>query len=433
VVTPGAQRRGKARDTAEASSVFAAEAARLRNVLAAGRSAVFLQLFDLLIERSLDERAPKEIEIAHAIFGQEAARNTLHDSSVRVYVHRLRKRLDEFYSGQPGPRLQILKGEYRIVLSSAESTGGRYARLAWPAAWGWREAKGWWLTLGFVLVLNGLAWSLHAPARDHLQQGPGPATTGYWSPTSGDAPTVVVVGDSYMVAQTENQRDIKRLVQDPAIRSRDDLGGYLKTHPKAFYELYDLDIHYAPIGTALATWEVLPTLSQVHRDRGVATRLMSSSRLTAQTLKSNDIVYIGQVSSLGILASPLLRASGFGLGQTRGDLIDQVSGKRYAADVGAGREGQSRIDYGYVASLPGPSGKHIFVISGLGDAGVQSMAALAANRAQIDALAKRSGAETSFEALYAVQAMGDALLDRSLIVVRPLRPAAVWDIRPAQN
>ena len=432
-MSDGAQRRGSAPDLIDASSAFAEEAARLRKVLAAGRSAVFLQLFNLLIERSSDERAPKEIEIALAIFGQEAARSTLHDSSVRVYVHRLRKRLDEFYSGKPGPRLHILKGEYRIVLSPAgvAETGGE--RWPWPAALGWRKATGWWAALALVLVLNGLAWALLAPERTPPQQGPGPAAAGFWRPMSVDAPTLVVIGDSFMLAQTENQRDVKRLVQEPAIRSREDLGGYLMTHPKAFYELYDLDIHYASTGTAVATWEVLPTISRLHQDRGAATRLMSSSRLTAQALKSNDIVYIGPLSSLGILASPMLRSSGFEMGRTRADLVDEVSGKRYAADVGAGRDGQSRIDYGYVASLPGPAGKHIFVISGLGDAGVQSMAALVGDQALVDDLAKRAGPGASFEALYAVQAMGNALLSRSLIVARPLRPATAWDARQIRD
>ena len=78
---------------------FRSETARFRKELAKGRSSNQLALFDFLVERSLDERSPKEVEIALEFFGSDATRDSSADSGVRVYVHRLRKRIDHFYAG----------------------------------------------------------------------------------------------------------------------------------------------------------------------------------------------------------------------------------------------------------------------------------------------------------------------------------------------
>ena len=104
----------------DSEAIFEAETARFREILAKGRSATQLALFDLLVERSRDPRSPKEIEVALALFGSVATHDAGSDSGVRVYVHRLRKRIDEYYLARTGPRLVIPKGEYRIALERSD-------------------------------------------------------------------------------------------------------------------------------------------------------------------------------------------------------------------------------------------------------------------------------------------------------------------------
>ena len=98
-------------------------AGRLRAANAMGRSDSLKKLFDFLVARSADAAAPKELEVASAIFGASANFDASQDASVRVYIHRLRQKLDEYYQGagrNEPERLLIPKGVgYRILAAPA--------------------------------------------------------------------------------------------------------------------------------------------------------------------------------------------------------------------------------------------------------------------------------------------------------------------------
>jgi hypothetical protein len=78
------------------------------------------RLFDYLVENSLAGQSPKEIAIAIDVFGKTSDFDAAQDALVRVYIHKLRKALDEFYSarGEPSARLQLPRGDYRLQLST---------------------------------------------------------------------------------------------------------------------------------------------------------------------------------------------------------------------------------------------------------------------------------------------------------------------------
>lgn len=94
---------------------FTIEVDRFRGSLA--RTGLLLRLYDFLVERSVVDRVPKEVEVAQEMFGRSSDFDAAQDASVRVYIHRLRRKLDQFYAGSDGRRLFIPLGEYRIVLS----------------------------------------------------------------------------------------------------------------------------------------------------------------------------------------------------------------------------------------------------------------------------------------------------------------------------
>ena len=61
-----------------------------------GKPGPLSRLFDYLLTRSLEGEAPKETEIALQVFGKSAGFDVSQDAVVRVYVHKLRRRLEEF-------------------------------------------------------------------------------------------------------------------------------------------------------------------------------------------------------------------------------------------------------------------------------------------------------------------------------------------------
>lgn len=109
--------------TPEFVSQLQQQAGQLRASQALGRSSAMSRLFDYLLERSLaGDVAPKEVEIALNVFGKPADFDGSSDAVVRVYVHKLRRRLEEYYSRSPSVgRIVIPKGEYRLVLERSEA------------------------------------------------------------------------------------------------------------------------------------------------------------------------------------------------------------------------------------------------------------------------------------------------------------------------
>ena len=78
------------------------------------------RMFDYLAERSLAGQSPKEIAIAIDVFGKSPDFDVSQDALVRVYIHKLRKALDEYYSSAGGraAELHIPRGEYRLKVSA---------------------------------------------------------------------------------------------------------------------------------------------------------------------------------------------------------------------------------------------------------------------------------------------------------------------------
>src|SRR5688572_23291511 len=100
------------------SAALHQQADRIRASGALGKPGALSRLFDFLLERSLAGEAPKELEIAFKVFGKDSRFDVSQDSVVRVYVHKLRRRLDEYYGGlgSTPARITIPKGEYRLTL-----------------------------------------------------------------------------------------------------------------------------------------------------------------------------------------------------------------------------------------------------------------------------------------------------------------------------
>ena len=103
------------------TELLRAHAERIRASGVLGRSPLMQRLFDFLLTCSLADRAPKEIEVAMDAFGKGADFDVSQDAMVRVYVHKLRRKLEEFYAGSAADEpahLAIPKGEYRFVVET---------------------------------------------------------------------------------------------------------------------------------------------------------------------------------------------------------------------------------------------------------------------------------------------------------------------------
>ena len=403
-------------------------AQRLRGRHALGRSEGLNRLFDYLVATAGSGARPKEFEVAAAVFGRDSSFDGAQDASVRVAVHRLRRKLEEFYAG-PGRddalRLTIPKGEYRMATEArpqAETAAATSPR-------GWRKSAA--IGVALLVALNLAAWALfwgtHGTERTLARVQ---ASAPWAALLKTGAPTLLVVGDYYIFGEIDEQAGINRLVREYGINSREDLDAWLMDNPRAMGSYRDLDLYYLPVGAAWALRSIVPIVTRGDAG-GDNLHVVMASDLTPEMLKRNNIVYLGYLSGLGILRAPVFAGSRFSIGETYDELVDGQTHKTYVSQEGGPQEGDAqRRDYGYVTAFKGPAGNRIVVIAGDRDTGLQQAAEAMANPDALKALRKSAGAPNGFEALYEAEGIGRSGLGGHLVLSAPRSAVNPWTSQP---
>lgn len=410
---------------------LAEEASRFKmELVGESRSTTLSNLFDYLVERSNDPRAPKEIEVAIAVFGKNGTFDTSQNSMVRGYMHRLRQRLDKFNAGKTGLRLTIPKGEYRLTLSEApdndreEDASPDTPPTIWKRMWTVRTAS-------MVIGANLCIWALVFLFGHSWPTPPPLAQTALWKSVIANGRTpVVAVGDFFLYAKSGADGRMERLSMNPEIQTEAELSSYLMTHPEYNGKLHNRDIYRVPAREAKSAMAILNLVSAMRPGKDIG-GVVPVSRISQDRIDSSNIIYIQYFSQLGTLRSPILHLSGFAPTDDFNQIRDVASGKIYQARYSAGEgtpTGGSVVaansygyDYGYVASFPGSAGTHNILISGISDEGLSQMVKLVADKRQLDSLAQKTDGGRSFEALYQVRTIGGLVFDTKLLVVRSLK------------
>ncbi|TWB43996.1 hypothetical protein [Nitrospirillum pindoramense] len=403
----------------------------LRDELGSKRSDKLLRLFDFLLERTIEMRPPTELEITNEIFSAGRTVDSPQDATVRVYIHRLRKLMEDVYRERPGPGLSIPLGEYSVQLTGvAEMAVEDEVPVPPPPAGKAPPLARKWLALGAAGLMALLALLFFFPAAPKP-----PIWPAIWRPlANSDRPITIVMGDYFLFGQMGSQGPMStsapRLVWDHSILTRDDLDIYLMRHPEEGERVTPSREQYVSSSTIMALEKVQAILRHLTRGQARSIKLISASQLVPDAFKSSDVVYVGLLSGLSVLlCDPLFQASGFKLGDTFNDLTDVSTGTKYQSDgVVLTEERIPRVDYGYMASLPGPAGNTIMIIAGTRDPGLLEMAELAGDPARIAAAGFNGNVSfRGLEMLYRVRAMANLNIGATLVLHRELRSQGIWD------
>lgn len=422
-------------------------AERVRARLVFGRSRVMPRLFDFLVECSIAGKAPKEIEVAVVVFDQSPTIEVTQNALVRVYIHKLRRKLEEYYAGpglQEDTRLVLLKGEYRFALErrsppeavlptsaesglpSADSPTARRANTRRSSRWLWGA--------GIVLatVANiGLWVFTHRGESDAEREVASVRATPVWAPLLADnRPVFIVVGDYYIFGELDDSSpNVRRLVRDFDINSPNDLEQYLKNHPELADRYMDMALEYLPVSAAYVLHDLIPIL-EPSRQNGRRVQVILASRLTADMLKSADIVYVGLLSGMRLLREPTFSSSEFQIGDSYDELVDRHTRQRYFSEAGFAEDEQRHrgeySDYGYFSTFNGPGGNRIMVIAGTRDEALMHTGEVLTHTSGMRPLHDRVGDAANFEALYAVEALDRTNLTGRLIFTGRLDTRAIW-------
>jgi hypothetical protein len=393
------------------------------------------RLFDYLAACSLAGTSPKEITIAIDVFGKKADFDVSQDALVRVYIHKLRRTLEEFYAAQAGEDItpvHIPRGEYRLTLrpkvatvpavtsppppphsaslsvAGATAPSGRHLGVA--ALVGAAVAG-----LGLLIIFGILRW--HSPQSDLDLVRANPV----WSAIlKDDRPILIVVGDYYLIGETDDSMEVKRLIREYSVNSKNDLDNYVRQHPETADRYMDVALRYLPTSTAFALRDIMPVLGTGRR----RVNLSMMSDVTPATLKSANIIYIGYLSGLGIMQQLVFAGSRFTIGESYDELMDsktkhlyisQTASQNRGAPHSSGRESSYR-DFGFFSSFHGPGGNTIVVISGTRDEGVRQTAEAFTNLEKLRELGRQIDAASPFEALIEVSALDGVNLSGKILL-----------------
>lgn len=389
-----------------------------------GKPGTLSRLFDYLLTRSLEGDAPKETEIALQVFGKSPGFDVSQDAVVRVYVHKLRRRLEEFNSraASGGVKIAIPKGEYRLLLERPVEAA---SEIAAPPAPPVRRAN--WIGIGLAIcgallvgTLLGTGFSAGGAQWDMREV----RNSAVWAPLlDDDRPITVVIGDYYLLGEANPQTGhIDRLVREFFINSHEDFRDHAELNPQLMQRYRNLDLTYLPAASAFALQDVVPVLGS-----SKPVRVVLMSQLDANSLKNSHIVYIGYISGLGMLGDRVFAASRVTPGGSYDELVDNQTQHTYLSTaMGAMPDGEFR-DYGYFSTFEGPDGNRIVVIAGTRDIGVMQVAQSLSQRSAIRELCQHAGTARAFESLVEVSGMGKTGLHARSLFVSGMKADRVWD------
>jgi hypothetical protein len=379
------------------------------------------RMFDYLAEKSLAGQSPKEIAIAMDVFGKSGDFDVSQDALVRVYIHKLRKALDEYYASSSNAgvaELHIPRGEYRLKVSARAPSKAPDVAIPATAQRGRRfRALGAAAVLGAAVLVGAIATWAWTPRSDLERVRASPI----WSSLlKDDRPIMIVVGDYYLIGETDDSMGVNRLIREYSVNSKNDLDHYVQEHPELADRYMDVGLRYLPISTAFALRDVMVVLAPENRRITVS----KMSDIDPSSLKSADIVYIGYLSGMGMLQDLIFAGSRFSVGDSYDEVFDKRTRLSYVSEIGSdimdppqptGKE-KTYHDYGVFEKVRGPGGNTIVVISGTRDAGVTQTAEAFTSAQKLKELEQKSDAKLPLEALLEVSAVNGVNLNGRLLV-----------------
>lgn len=342
---------------------------------ALGRSPTYAKLLEYLAEASESGVICSEVSLAIDVFNKGEDFDVTSDSTVRVYVHNLRQKLNNYYEQtgkEDSVRLSIPKGAYRLTIEHTSSGVKTEKTNHLPLTSG--KSGFIYAALGFILALPIVYFaSIKNHAEQHLVSE---EQSLFWGGMlSDDKPIMIVIGDYYIFGENTQYGDI-RLVREFDINSEADLRRAINQNQDDTADTssrFDMGLSYLPRGSAYALSRIQENLARTHKKA----RVTVMSEFDAEDLRSNHIIYLGYLSGLSVLESYTFSASRFDIGFSYDELIDGSTQYRYTSDLIEAEEDRNFVDYGILSSYPNGEGHQIVVVAGTRDAGLMEMSDIA--------------------------------------------------------
>ncbi|MBN2281086.1 MAG: winged helix-turn-helix domain-containing protein [Candidatus Marinimicrobia bacterium] len=250
----------------------------------------YQELMNYLVKAALEDIIPKEITIAHDVFGKSFDDDTKNDTQVRVYIHNLRKKLDSYYQRE-GKNDEIIfeipKGHYKVSFYDRKNKKTAFVQKSF-------------LIVNLIFMVLMLTTTMIILSGNRTRTSDKLLTESpLWRDFIGnEEPVLIVIGDYYLYRLENLFGEQSHLyIRDYKINSDNDLEEFVaKKQPDSV----SVKMTNHTLLGKMAPW----TVSELTRIMTLCRQefdLKLSSALQWQDLDKYNIIFIGTFKSLGIL------------------------------------------------------------------------------------------------------------------------------------
>lgn len=306
------------------------------------KSEVFKKLLTFLLECSIEGNTPKEYTIATEVFKKEASFDPSTDTTVRVYVYKLRKQLEYYYKTEARHdkiRVVIPKGSYEIsFVSKNKRARGKNKYLVLS------------LVLAGYIIVSHLLFVLKPWSKFITSDL---SKSWFWSTYFEHGKhQLVVLGDHFFYFDF-NTRTLLR---------QDDINS-----PEEFY-IYRTTLDSTAILGILpytlfprnSVWPFQHFLSRLLVQKEY--EIKAASKMSADNVNDYDILFVGSFHTLGMLKATF-RNSHFQF-KVFPNTLKITDGEKVDIIHENGNPTVYHTDYGIMRKIPGPDNNCIYIFTG---------------------------------------------------------------------
>ncbi|MCF2950386.1 helix-turn-helix domain-containing protein [Paraglaciecola aquimarina] len=411
------------------------------NSSALGRSKNQQKLLEYLLNRELESKddghsesyIPKEIEIAIDVFGKSSDFNPTDDSTVRVNISNLRKKLENYYSSKGIKETFVITipiGGYRLVFKkntevNPVNTASASARKEDKALTGYLKPTYVLVILLVVSIVVNLFLGFYDAGSTPKLAKTRAKTHLLWADLeSSTKPIMVVLGDIYNFSEFEESLNRRRTILDTNVNSDDDLQQYLAKYPEASNITMGFRQKLVNKGSVIALKNIFNLIDDKKR---VNYRI--ASELTVYHLRTFDIIYLGPLNAMGILEE-YFKGSHFQVDKHNLVLANDDLTKRYSSPQNIT---ESYIDYGLFAKVDGPRNNKIYIMSGFSDPSIMQVSWYMTNNTDLwskefETLISdyQLSSLNNFEMIFKVPSMDGVDIKHKIIYAGTVDSSAIW-------
>lgn len=320
------------------------------------KSKTYQNLLRYLLEKNLTEEAPKETSIAIDVFNKGLDFNPSEDTTVRVHVHKLRKKLDEYYHNEGKDdqiRITIPKGHYEIHFKQVDhdTQQDKGTRIKFYALF---------IALVFFIcsTLFLLITDFRFNSRELIKQDD-PLWANFFN---NKYPISIVIGDFLVFHETDKLTGRRRRIQDYSINTEDELEAFKNKYPEK--EIDEWVLGELPHNSLYNAIDLQPVFLSFGKKFEFAFTL----KLDLNYIANRNIIYIGEFKNLRILEN-LTASFPFEIETLpwwMGEITIDEDSTYTLKTFQQWDKNQFTKDLGMIAKLRGPKGENYIICAGFG-------------------------------------------------------------------